>query len=404
MNDSTNTTTNTPAPAPTRAQKLRKPIMIGGVVLIVGIAAWFWLSGGRYQSTEDAYVNAARISISTNVPGRVVELRVHDNQRVRKGELLFKIDDRPFQIKVDEARAKLSNAKLQVEALKATYRQKQSELRSAEDTLDYEKRESERQTRLLSSGISSQAQVDRAVHARDSAAQAVAAAQQQIASTVANLGGDPSIDPVKHPSVQQAQAELDRAELDLSYTTINAPDDGVVTQVERLQVGDYVNAASPVFARVATHDLWVEANFKEVQLSKMRAGQEATVSIDTYGDRKFKGHVVSLSPGTGAQFSVLPAQNATGNWVKVVQRLAVRVAIDDGDREHPLFAGLSATVKVDTASQKGAPLADESAEPGQPIGSSAADSVAGERVSAKKCLTPRKPRRWSLAAGRSDPS
>jgi membrane fusion protein (multidrug efflux system) len=180
--------------------------------------------------------------------------------------------------------------------------------------------------------------------------------------------------------VQQAQAELDRAELDLSYTTVHAPDDGVVTQVERLQVGDYVNAASPVFALVATHDLWVEANFKEVQLAKMRAGQEATVSIDTYGDRKFKGHVVSLSPGTGAQFSVLPAQNATGNWVKVVQRLAVRVEIDDGDRDHPLFAGLSATVKVDTATQKGAPLADE---PAEPISTSAADSVAGEPVSVK---------------------
>lgn len=378
MNDSTNTTTTTaPAPEQTRAQKLRKPIMIGGVALIVGIAAWFYFTGGRYESTEDAYVNAARVSISTNVPGRVVELRVHDNQRVRKGDLLFKLDDRPFQLKVDEARAKLSNAKLQVEALKATHRQKQSELRSAEDTLAYETRESERQMRLLSSGISSQAQVDRAIHARDAAQQAVAAAQQQIASTVANLGGDPSIDPIKHPSVQQAQAELDRAELDLSYTTIYAPDDGVVTQVEKLQVGDYVNAASPVFALVATHDLWVEANFKEVQLAKMREGQEATVRIDTYGDRTFKGHIVSLSPGTGAQFSVLPAQNATGNWVKVVQRLAVRVEIDDADRDHPLFAGLSATVKVDTASQKGAPLANDSAAP---ISASPAGTVVGERV------------------------
>jgi membrane fusion protein (multidrug efflux system) len=277
---------------------------------------------------------------------------------------------------VDEARAKLSNAKLQVEALKATYRQKQSELRSAEDTLAYEKRESDRQTRLLSSGISSQAQVDRAVHARDAAAQAVAAAQQEIASTVANLGGDPSIDPEKHPSVQQAQAELDRAELDLSYTTIYAPDDGIVTQVERLQVGDYVNAASPVFALVATHDLWVEANFKEVQLAKMRQGQEATVKIDTYGDRTFKGHVASLSPGTGAQFSVLPAQNATGNWVKVVQRLAVRIEIDDADRDHPLYAGLSAVVKVDTES----PARELANEPTGPVNTSTSTGAANERV------------------------
>jgi membrane fusion protein (multidrug efflux system) len=188
----------------------------------------------------------------------------------------------------------------------------------------------------------------------------------------------------------QAQAELDRAELDLSYTSIHAPDDGVVTQVEKLQVGDYVNAASSVFALVATHDLWVEANFKEVQLSKMREGQSATVRIDTYGDRTFKAHVASISPGTGAQFSVLPAQNATGNWVKVVQRLAVRVEIEDADRDHPLFAGLSATVKVDTEDQKGAPLADEAAAPaaaspepasGEPAGTSVEASVVGaERV------------------------
>jgi membrane fusion protein (multidrug efflux system) len=177
----------------------------------------------------------------------------------------------------------------------------------------------------------------------------------------------------------QAQAELDRAELDLSYTTITAPDDGVVTQVEKLQVGDYVNAASPVFALVATHDLWIEANFKEVQLSKMREGQPATVRIDTYGDRTFKAHVASLSPGTGAQFSILPAQNATGNWVKVVQRLAVRVEIEDADRDHPLFAGLSATVKVDTEDRKGAPLADESPAP-------ASDKTAAERVVAGSAI------------------
>jgi membrane fusion protein (multidrug efflux system) len=370
MNDSTQNSSTTSAiadnaaSAPSRGDRLRRlriPLMVGGTLVIILVAGYLYFASGRTESTNDAYVSAARVAISTNVPGRVIELRVRDNQRVKRGEVLFRLDDRPLQLAVNAARAKLGNTRLQVESLKATYRQKQSELKSAEDTLAYETNEMERQKRLLASGISSQAQVDRASHARDAAAQTVAATQQEISGVVASLGGDPSIDPTKHPAVEQAQAELDRALLDLSYTTIAAPDDGIVAQVERLQVGDFVNAATPVFALVSTHNLWIEANFKEVQLSKMRAGQPATVRIDTYGDKTFKAHVASLSPGTGAQFSVLPAQNATGNWVKVVQRLAVRIEIDDADRQHPLFSGLSATVKVDTHDRQGAPLADDDA-------------------------------------------
>ena len=385
MNDSTNTSPSaaaaaaTPSAPPTNGERLRRirmPLMIGGSLVIVLIAAYFYFASGRSESTNDAYVNAARASISTNVPGRVVELNVHDNQRVKRGDVLFRLDDRPFQLAVSQARAKLSNTRLQIESMKALYRQRQSELRSAEDTLAYEQREMERQKRLLASGISSQSQLDRATHGRDAASQAAAAAQQQIASVVANLGGDPAIDPTKHPAVEQAQAELDRALLDLSYATITAPDDGIATQVERLQVGDYVNAAAPVFALVSTHDMWVEANFKEDQLSKMRAGQTATVKIDTYGDKTFTGRIVSLSPGTGAQFSMLPAQNATGNWVKVVQRLAVRVEIENADRDHPLYSGLSAVVKVDTHDRQGAPLADN-ATPAVPAERVAEQSAAG---------------------------
>ena len=167
-----------------------------------------------------------------------------------------------------------------MQALKASYRQRLSELRSAEDTLSYENRETERQKRLLASGISSQSQVDRVLHAQAGAVQAVAAVRQEIENAVAGLGGDPDIDPDRHPTVIQARAELDRATLNLSYTTITAPDRGVVTQVESLQVGDYVNAANPVFALIATHDMWVEANFKEVQLTHMKPRQTATVKID----------------------------------------------------------------------------------------------------------------------------
>ncbi|HEU4618656.1 MAG TPA: HlyD family secretion protein [Gammaproteobacteria bacterium] len=332
-------------------KSLRLPLMLGGTAAIVLVAAYYFFFPRRYESTDDAYVNAATISISTNVPGRVVALEVHDNERVDRGQVLFRLDDRPYRIAVEEARAKLGAARLEVEALKAKRLQKVSELRSAQETFAYEESEAKRQQRLRASGISSQAEVERAVHARDAAAQAIAAAQQEIASITAELGGDPSIDPAEHPSVQQAQAALDRAELDLSHTVIEAPDDGIVTQVEKLQVGDYVNEATPVFALIAIRDAWIDANFKEVQLANMRPGQPASVEIDAYGDKVFKGHVASFTPGTGAKFSVLPAQNATGNWVKVVQRLAVRIEIDDPDPERPLYAGLSATVKVDTSGE-----------------------------------------------------
>jgi membrane fusion protein (multidrug efflux system) len=330
-------------------QRLRVPLMLLAPLVVIGGALWLYLTGGRYESTDDAYVEAAHVSVSSNVAGRVSEMNVRDNQLVKKGDVLFRLDDAPFRISVEEAAAQLATARLQVESLKSSYRQRQAELRSAQDTLAYQERELARQQRLLGSGISSQAQVDRALHARDVARQEVAAAEQQIAAVLASLGGDPNIAPDHHPSVQQAKAVLDRAKLNLSYTVISAPSDGVVTRVEQLQVGDYIAASAPVFALVSNHDLWIEANFKEVQLTRMRAGQHATVELDTYPGRTFDARVASVSPGTGSQFSVLPAENATGNWVKVGQRLPVRLALVNADpAAYPLRAGLSANVSVDT--------------------------------------------------------
>ena len=335
-----------------RAERLRLPLMLGGVLAVAIGSLYFWLTGGRYMSTDDAYVQAARASISSNVAGQVAEIAVHDNQRVHRGDLLFRLDDQPYRIAVEEAQAKLGTARLQVIAGKSAYRQQLASLRSAQDTLAYQEREYQRQQKLLASGISSQMQFDQAQHARDTARQQVASAQQQAASVLAMLGGDADIDPDQHPSVQQAQAELDRAKLNLSYTRIVAPDDGIVTKVEQLQVGDYINAANPVFALISSRDLWVEANFKEDQLTHMRSGQSATVDIDTYSGRHFKARVASLAPGTGSQFSALPPENATGNWVKVVQRLPVRLELEDTDAELPLHSGLSATVEVDTGHRR----------------------------------------------------
>jgi membrane fusion protein (multidrug efflux system) len=336
----------------TLRERLRVPLMLLGIAAVAIGALYFWLTGGRYMSTDDAYVQAARTSISSNIAGQVAQILVHDNEHVHRGELLFKLDDRPYRIAVEAAQAKLAQARLTVLAGKATYRQQLASVRSAQDTVSYREREYERQQKLLATGIASQAAYDTAQHTLDSARQQVASAQQQAASVLAMLDGNADIDVDQHPNVLQAQAELDRAKLNLSYTRITAPDDGIVTKVEQLQVGDYINAASPVFALISSRDVWVEANFKEDQLAHMRAGQPATIQVDTYPGRTFKAHVASIAPGTGSQFSVLPPENATGNWVKVVQRLPVRLELDDTVPDLPLHSGLSATVEVDTGHRR----------------------------------------------------
>ncbi|HET9389866.1 MAG TPA: HlyD family secretion protein [Steroidobacteraceae bacterium] len=342
----------TPAtPRPWR-QRLRLPLMIGGPALAALVALVVYLFTGRYEGTDDAYVQAASVAISANVAGRVQELAVRDNQAVSKGEILFKLDPAPFQIAVEESGAQLAAARLRVDSLKASYRQRQAEVASARETLEFQQHETQRQQHLLASGVSSQLQVDRAVHALENARAQLAAAQQQLGAELASLDGNPDIAPDQHPMVQQAQAALDRAKLNLSYTVIHAPSDGVVTRVEQLQVGTYIAAAAPVFALVSTRDVWIEANFKENQLTYMRAGQPASVKVDSYPGKTFEGTVASVSPGTGSQFSVLPPENATGNWVKVVQRLPVRIQLRELDTRYPLHAGLSATVSVDTGHRR----------------------------------------------------
>jgi membrane fusion protein (multidrug efflux system) len=337
---------------PSRGQRLRWPLFVLAPLVLLIAGAYLYVTGGRYQSTDDAYVQAATVSISSNVAGRISEVDVRDNQKVSRGAVLFRIDDAPFRIALNDATARLASARLEVASFKSSYLQRQVDLQAAEDTLKFEQREFDRQTRLLASGIASQAQVDSATHALDVARQQVASVRQQIGIALANLGGNAEISPDQHPLVQQALAAQARAELDLSYTVIKAPQDGIVTKVEQLQVGDYIAASAPVFALVSTTDVWIEANFKEVQLARMQPGQTATVKIDRYPGRTFAAEVVSVSPSTGSQFSVLPPENATGNWVKVVQRLPVRLQLTSSDSAIALEAGLSADVKVDIQSQK----------------------------------------------------
>jgi membrane fusion protein, multidrug efflux system len=328
-------------------------MLLGPLVVLLGGTYWY-LTTGRYVSTDDAYVDAARVAVSNEVSGRVAEIDIRENQRVKAGQVLFVLDQRPLRIAVEEAKAQLAAVRLQIEALKATYQQKKADVAAMEATLIYQQRQLERQQSLLATGTASQAQYDQTNHAYKIAREQLASKEQDLASTLASLGGDPDISVAKHPMVQHAQAALDRAELNLSYSVVRAPEDGIVTKVDQLQVGDWVQgvdtgaAPTTLFSLVSTKHLWVTANFKETELTHMRPGQTATVAIDTYPDIVFRARVQSLSPGTGLTFSLLPPENATGNWVKVVQRLPVRLVLDNPDPDHPLAAGLSATVEVDT--------------------------------------------------------
>lgn len=344
------TQSSAPAAAKTRIQRMRRPLILAAPVVVLVAGAYYYMTTGRYQSTDDAYTQAATVSISSNVAGRVLEVAVHDNEIVKRGDTLFRLDDATLRIAVNDAKARLASTEMQVASLKSTYRQRQVELEAALDTQKFAQQQKDRQARLLGSGIASQTQFDQASHALDAARQEVASAQQQIAVALANLDGRPDIAPAQHPVVEQAQAALDRAELELSYTVITAPADGVVAKVEQVQVGDYIAASTPVFALVSTSDIWIEANFKESQLAHMRPGDAATITIDRFPDKHFSGVVTSVSPSTGSQFSMLPPENATGNWVKVVQRVPVRLQLTNMDRGFLLQAGLSADVSVDTQS------------------------------------------------------
>ena len=345
------------APAPARVaakparsirERLRRPLMLAVPILLALFGAGYYFAEEPYVSTDDAFVRAAKITVNARVAGQAVEIAVHDNQRVRQGQVLFRIDPEPYQIAVDQAAARLRSARIQVNSLKATYRQQQAELESAKDTAAFDGREYDRKKALVANDFTPREVFDQTETALKVARQHVASIEQQIANTVVALDGDPNIDVDRHPTVRAAKAQLDRAKLDLSYATVTAPDDGTVARVDDLQVGDFVNAGAAVFSLMSSRRIWIEANFRETGLTHMRPGQQATIAVDAYPDRKFKAHVVSMSPGTGSDFAVLPPENATGNWVKVVQRLPVRLELDELDPKRPLFSGISVTARVDT--------------------------------------------------------
>jgi len=332
-------------PRPSFMRRMRWPLIVGGPLLIALVVGYFILTGGRTQATDDAYVQIAKAPVAPSIAGRVTDIYVHENQVVKRGQVLFRLDTRDIQASAAAAAAQVANAALQVGALRASYQQQEAMVQAARDQLAYATTEAAREKNLANVGVASQAQVDQANHAVLAARQQLAAAQQQAAQVLANLGGDPNLSPSAAPAVMQAQAQLDRARLNVAYGTVVAPADGVVTRVDQMPVGTYLNASQTGFW-LLSGEPWIEANFKEDQLAHMKVGQPVTIKIDAYPEA-LKGHVASFSPGTGQAFSALPAQNATGNWVKVVQRLPVRIAFDKTPPDMAGRAGLSAKVTVD---------------------------------------------------------
>ena len=337
-----------PPPRRTMRERLRRPLLLAVPIALAVFGIAGYLAEEPYVSTNDAFVRAAKVTLNARVSGQAVEVAVRDNERVRQGQVLFRIDPEPYQIAVDQAEARLLSARLQIDGLKATYRQQQAELQSAKDSGAFDEREYERKKALIASDFTPREVYDQTETNLKVARQRIASIEQQISNTIVALNGDPDIDISRHPTVRAAKAQLDRARLDLSYATVTAPDDGVVAKVDDLQVGNFVNPGAAVFSLLSSRRIWVEANFRETGLTHMRPGQEATISVDAYPDRPFRAHIVSMSPGTGSDFSVLPPENATGNWVKVVQRLPVRLEFDDIDPDRPLFSGISVTARVDT--------------------------------------------------------
>lgn len=338
--------------AAARKARLRKPLLLLAPVAVVIGVLYFYLTGGRFESTENASLETGQVSIQANVGGRVISVEVEENQRVRKGQVLFRIEPDLYRAAVAEAEGKLAEARTDVASQQADYRENMSGITAAEAQLGYAQREAARQKSLLGEGISSQQQVDQAILAVSTAQDSITAAKAKADSVRAMLSGRVDAPVDAQPAVRSAQAALDRARISLRDTVVRAPQDGVVTRVHQLQVGNYVTPARPLFVMTGLR-FWVQANFKESQLQYMRLGQPVDVVVDAFPDRKLRAHVASFSPGTGNSFALLPAENATGNWVKVVQRLPVELHFDDPiPADLPLHAGLSAEVTVDTGHKR----------------------------------------------------
>jgi membrane fusion protein (multidrug efflux system) len=331
-----------------KRKRLRMILLIALPAFLVVAGGIFYLMGGRYISTDNAYVGAQKVLITPEISGTVVDVRVHEGQHVKQGDELFALDAHPYENVVAQAQAKLADARISYDNLKTNLTSLNQLVDLAEKSVALKQKDVERKSKLVQTQAGSQADVDKSASDMVAAQLQLRYARQQRDNTLNQLKGDPNLVLEQFPAYQEAEAALSHAQRDLRNTVLRAPISGTATQVDNIQLGRFVSAGSPVFSVIDDSAPWVDANPKETDITYLRIGQKATIDVDSFPDRSFHGTVQSVSPGTGAQFSILPPQNASGNWVKVVQRVPVRVVFDKDQDLSLLRAGMSANVEIDT--------------------------------------------------------
>ncbi len=327
---------------------LRPLLMIGGIVVVaVGATAW-WLNGGRYVSVDDAYVRAAKLAVSDDISGIIGEVDVHEGQHVKAGDVLFRLRDRQVRIALAGARANLAQTALTLESMQRDYRRMLSDVTTREAQVDADQANFDRYAGLVKSGGVTRAEYDDARFKLASDKAAVESLKEQATVQLARLGGNPAADVTTLPQYQQAEAQVEEYQRQMDHTVVRAPFSGIVTNVESAQPGMYLAASQAAFGLVSDEHVWIEANPKETELTWVKLGDPVEVRVDTYPGRVWHGTVESIAPAATSEFSVLPAQNSSGNWVKVVQRLPVRIRLDRKPGDPVLSAGMSVEADIDT--------------------------------------------------------
>jgi membrane fusion protein, multidrug efflux system len=336
---------------PRSTRKARRLLLLVLVpALVIAGSVGFYLHGGRFVSTDNAYVKAHMVPVSAEVSGMVQQVMVKENQRVQAGEVLFKLDPAPYQVAVEKAQAQVGQARTDFAALKASYQEKQAEIKLAKTRYEFARSDQQRQVELAANKLVSASTLDSVRQNTDIAAQQIDTLEKDLHRIAETMGGSTNITIDRFPGYLIAQANLSQAQLDLSRVEVHASLPGIVTLPPN--PGAYVSAGKTIMALVATDGVWVEANYPETDLTYVKVGQSVKISVDTYPNAEWHGVVDSLSPGTGAEFSIIPAQNATGNWVKITQRVPVRIALDADPALPQLRAGLSSSVEIDTGHRR----------------------------------------------------